>query len=159
MPSLNLKTREGELELAFTFKANREFENKCRMRFGREITTPDFVQSVISSRVVTEYMLIMLECCLRKHHPKLKGGKLEQVVENFLDRHKGGIAAICVPILQSIQESKMFHVEETGDGEDKNKGESEYESVPEEETPERIAEVMGEPGDEIPEAPEEGPTT
>lgn len=135
MSQIDLGTKDGNLELVFNFYANRQYERK---RQGQ--TTPDFVTRVISSRVPTDDFLAMLECCLIKHHPKLRGARLEKIVESYLDKQRGSIGDICAPLVDAIVESKMFTVTKKDDDTE----EADYAAPdPDDVSEEERAEILG----------------
>lgn len=109
MSDVNLSTREGSLSLVFNFYANRQYERKT----GE--TAPQFVRECMMSQMKTHHLLSMLECCLIKEHPKLKGAKLERAVEKFIDSGNGSFADIVTPLIEAITESGMFRVNKKDD--------------------------------------------
>ena len=109
MSQVNLRTAEGDLELTFNFYANRQYERKTAE------TAPQFIREVMMSQVKCHHLLCMLEVLLIKHHPKLKGTRLENVIEKFLDNRGGSYADICAPIIEAITESGMFKVHKGAD--------------------------------------------
>ena len=114
MSQLNLKTRDGELELVFNFGAHRKYERMTAAR-GERKNAPMFVRSCLMNELNSDDLLAMLECCLSKHHPKYRGGRLERCIEKFLDNHKCGYAPLVSACIEAINESEMFKIEGAGD--------------------------------------------
>ena len=133
MSQVNLHTREGELKLTFNFHANRQYERKT----GE--TAPQFVREVMMSQVKTHHLLAMLEVLLIKHHQRLRGTKLELVIESFIDKRGGSYGDLCAPIIEAITESGMFKISSKEDPDD----EVEENELPDDPDSERIAEVLG----------------
>ena len=131
MSQLNLHHREGEFELTFNFYANRQYERKI----GE--TAPQFVRSVMMSQVKTHHLLAMIEVCLIKHHPKMKGAKLEKLVETFIDTGHGSFSDIVAPLIEAITESGMFKIKRADADDDED------EADPDPEDADDVASVLG----------------